>query len=289
MNVALITVYYPSESVYRNVLEVSKQTDIVYICDNTPEKNSERSHKFESMSNVCYRFLGENLGLSGAFNKVLLDSQIDWNDEDYVFFFDQDSLIGTGLIERLVQEYESLNDLGYCVGCLGPVYFNTSNNTVEVPRMKVPLNDTSYSVPSIITSSMLCTYGNLREIGFWNEKIFLDMADWDLCWRFKEQGKLCCLTNAVTLRHSLGEGEKKVGPIRLRVGSPFREYYQIREALHLLFQRYTPLKYRVLFLAMLFVRSPLHVLFLNDRKNRLRYILMGIRDFIKGKHGALLL
>ena len=27
----------------------------------------------------------------------------------------------------------------------------------------------------------------LKDISFWNEQIFLDMADWDFCWRLKEK------------------------------------------------------------------------------------------------------
>lgn len=287
MKIALITVYYPSEKVYQNVGEIAKQVDTVFVCDNTPAQNEEREKGFQTFPNVRYVFFGGNLGLSRAFNKILLDSEYPWKNNDYVLFFDQDSSIEREHVNRLICEYESLVQAGRKVGCIGPMYFNTSSGIVEIPKMKTPLNHESYEVASIITSSMLCTYGNLRDIGFWNENIFLDMADWDLCWRLRAAGKLCCLTKVVTLHHSLGHGEKKIGPFRLRMGSAFREYYQLREALYLLFQKYTPLKFRVQFLALLFVRSPLHLLFLDQRGKRFRYMWMGIRDFIRKEHGEL--
>ena len=52
---------------------------------------------------------------------------------------------------------------------------------------------------------------------------------------------------------------------------------------------YTPLKYRIRFCAMLLIRSPLHILCLENGKERMQYISMGIRDFRKKIKGPLAL
>lgn len=285
MIAALMTVYHPSDDMRDHAYRIAQQTDLVYICDNSPVSN----HLLfaDLAENIRYVPFLENLGLSQAFNKVLKDPDIPWQDSDYVIFFDQDSAVEPGHIATMVEQYRQLAAAGHSPGCLGPVYFNTSSGQVEIPKAKTKLTETTYAVSSIITSSMLCTYGSLREIGFWDEHVFLDMADWELCWRMHDFGKQCCLTNAVILQHTLGSGEKKIGPFRLRVGQPLREYYQIRECLYLLGQRHTPLKYRIRFVAMLLVRSPLHLLFLDHRKERLHYITRGFRDFFRGKTGSL--
>lgn len=287
MTAALITMYYPSPAAIGNIKTIAAQVDTVYICDNSPESNFRMFPEADWTENIRYTCFYENLGLSAAFNRILKSPDIPWSGDDYVFFFDQDSRIGPEHIRQMVQTYEDLRGRGFPVGCLGPVYFNTSSGTVEVPKMKTPLTADTYAVSSIITSSMLCSYAALRSVGFWNERVFLDMADWDLCWRITSGGMLCCQTQVVTLHHSLGSGQKKVGPITLRVGQPFREYYQIRECLYLFFRSYTPIKYRIRFLAMIFVRSPLHLLFLDRRKQRFAYICKGFADFIRGKQGAL--
>lgn len=287
MTAALISMYYPAPAVIDHVKAIASQVDTVYLCDNSPNSSFRMFTEADVPDNVHYTCFHENLGLSSAFNRILKDPKLPWSPEDAVFFFDQDSLIRQGHIRQMLDTFEDLRSRGFAVGCLGPVYFNTSSGMVEVPRMRTPLTDDTYAVSSIITSSMLCTYGTLQGIGFWNERVFLDMADWDLCWRITAAGMLCCQTQAVTLHHSVGSGQKKVGPITLRVGKPFREYYQIRECLYLLFRSYTPLKYRIRFLAMIFVRSPLHLLFLDSRKQRLRFICKGFADFFRGKHGAL--
>lgn len=287
MTAALVSVYYPATTIKDHIKAIASQVDAVYICDNSPNPNHWMFAEIDERDNIRYAHFCDNLGLSAAFNQILTDPFIPWEENDYIFFFDQDSLIKPQHVARMLGVYEDLQKRGFEIGCLGPVYFNTSSGIVEIPKIKDPLTDNTYAVSSIITSSMLCTYGDLRSIGFWNARVFLDMADWDLCWRMKAAGKLCCLTEAVTLHHALGSGQKKIGPLTLRIGKPFREYYQIRECLYLLFRSYTPLKYRIRFVAMLFIRSPLHLLFLDQRKQRLGYMAKGFIDFFRGKHGSI--
>lgn len=287
MTIALISLYHPSASVAQNVAAIAAQVDAVYLCDNSPISNFSMFAGMNIPANVHYTCFQENLGLSCAFNKMLKDPCIGWNDDDFIIFFDQDSKITEGHIQKMLAEYINLQEHGFPIGCLGCVFFNTSHGAVEIPKARKPLLDGTYAVSGIITSSMLCTYHNLKSVDFWNEHIFLDMADWDLCWRLIAKGKLCCITELVILHHSVGSSEKKIGPLKLRVGQPIREYYQIRECLHLLTQPYTPLKYRIRFLAMLLIRSPLHVLFLDQKKQRFRFILRGFFDFFRKKQGPL--
>lgn len=287
MTTALISIFHPSNDVREHVRAIASQVDVVYLCDNSPESHAQMFEGPDFPGNIRYTCFHTNLGLSIAFNQILKDPDIPWNDEDYIIFFDQDSLIKESHISKLIAVYDRIKGQGIPIGCLGCAFFNTSHGAVEMPRAKQPLSDDTYAVSSIITSSMLTTYGNLRKIDFWDTHVFLDMADWNLCWRLQAAGMLCCLTDAVILHHSVGSSEKKIGPLRLRVGHPMREYYQIRECMYLLWQPYTPLKYRVRFLAMLLVRSPLHVIFLDHRKERLGYIAKGFLDFFRGKQGPM--
>ena len=284
---ALITVYYPSESVISNVSAIAKQVDVLYICDNSPTENRKMFTSAELSNKIKYVFFGENLGLSGAFNRILKSKEYNFSDEDYIFFFDQDTFISGGHIENMINEYEALEKDGIDIGNIGPTFFNTSNNVVETPRLKKDITEDTWEVNGIITSSMLCKYKKLKEVGFWNERVFLDMADWELSWRLMAKKHKCLMTKKVVFRHSIGIGEKKVGPLHLRVGHTYREYYQMRECLYLLFKKYTPFIYRVRFLAMIFIRSPLHLIFLKDRKRRIRFIFKGLGDYFRKVTGPI--
>lgn len=286
MNIALVTVYYPNEDVEKNVKQLLLQFDKVFICDNTPTYVSKID--FTNISDkIEYIYFNKNNGLSIAFNYVLNNKDYIINDDDFIFFFDQDSYIKDCHVDLLIKEYLYLEEGGLDIGALGPCYFNTSSGVVEMPKKKILLNNHSYKVSSLITSSLCCKFANLKQIGFWNESIFLDMADWDLSWRFIKAGKLCVLSDVVIMNHTLGIGEKKIfGFLRLRQGSPIREYYQTRDCLYLLNKKYVPIKYKIRFILMLTVRPIVHIIFLDDKLKRLKYICRGVVDFCKNKKGA---
>lgn len=279
---ALVTLYNPGEKEFNNCRILSQQVDTVILCD-----NSQESHEtvFQNEKNIIYITKNENLGLGAAFNVALKNDTYGWKDDDLIIFFDQDSQIGEGYIQALQDEYRKIETLIPNLGCLGPVFYNTSNGRTERPRQKKNITDETYEVSNTITSSLMMRYGNLKRIDFWNEKVFLDLADWDLCWRMQKAGMVCCMTEKVVLHHSVGNGEKKVGPIKLRVGQPFREYYQTRDALYLLQENYVPLKMRLRLIANVTIRPVVHYLMLDDKKSRMKFIRRGINDYKKGVHG----
>lgn len=282
--ISLVTLYNPQDKHINNVDNLILQSDLVIVCDNS---NDSHCNCFTDKDRCIYLHWGKNYGLSKAFNLVLKNSDIKWNDEDIVIFFDQDSILPDNHIKALWKEYEYLEKIGIKVGCIGPVYFDSSTGKDEIPKMYRRITESVITVDSIVTTSMLCKYKTIKDIKFWNEEIFLDMADWDFCWRLIYSGYSVCMTNKTILKHSVGDGVKKIGIFRLRVGKPFREYYQIRDCLKLLTKKYTPFKYRVRFIGMLTLRNILHIIFFKNRINRGKFILRGIIDYITGKGGGI--
>ena len=275
MTTALITLFHPPLDTESCVRAIAAQVDRVFLCDNSP--SSVASSLFENIPNARYLHFGENLGISRAFNRILSDPGFDWTDDEFVIFFDQDSRIGDGHIEGLLSRFRALEAAGKNPGCLGPVFSR---------HHQTPGED-CFPVSCTITSSLLCRYGTLQAVGFWNEQLFLDLADWDLCWRLQKAGFGCWMTDAIRLDHRLGLGEKKIGPFRLRVGKPYREYYQIRDGLYLMGCAHTPLAYRLRFLANLLIRTPLHMIFLDHRKARWHYVWQGLKDHFQNIRGSL--
>lgn len=282
--VAIVSIYYPDRVNVQNVKLIAGQVDRVIVCDNS-EQNNE--NLFCDISNLFYEGFNKNNGLSIAFNLILRDLKFKWDDNDFIIFFDQDSVLPDGHIKSLIDEYKSAEKLGLKIGCIGPVYYNTSNAREEIPRMKTWVSDSMMQVKSIITTSLLTKYINIKSIDFWNENVFLDMADWDLCWRLEQKNFGCYMTRKSILTHSVGIGKKRIGFFELRVGKPFREYYETRDCLYLLKEDYVPFKYRVRFHAMLTIRPLLHLLFLDDKAERYYYIKLGVRHFKEKRHGEL--
>ena len=279
---ALVTIYKPEDIVANNVKTISSQVDRIFLCDNSPKSNADM---FAGIHNAIYIFNNGNYALSKAFNVVLKNQNYGWRDDDYIIFFDQDSAINEGHISGLKHEYDFLTEQGYKIGGIGPIYFNLNTKQIAIPRVKKQITEDNYIVSSIITSSLLCKYESLKEIDFWNEDVFLDLADWDLCWRMMQKGRVCIKTKAVVLNHALGFGTKKVGFIKLGRTAPIREYYQTRNYLYLLRKKYTPIKYKIKFLRNLTIRPLLHYIYLDNGKDRLLYVKKGFRDYKRGFKG----
>lgn len=282
--IAIVTLYYPQIIHKKNIEKIASQSDLVALCDNSPFSNEA---VYAYINNARYYYNGVNNGLSKAFNFALKDIELNWTDDDFVIFFDQDSQIPLHHIERLREEYERLKKKGVNVGCIGPVYYDTSVGKEMLPRKFTRLNNQTMSVRSIVTTSMLMKYRDLQRINYWNEEVFLDLADWDMCWRLAAMNFKICLTTVSIIRHSVGLGNKKIGPFFLRIGNPFREYYQIRDGLYLMSNKYTPLYFRIRFIVALVFRPILHLLFLDAKRKRLKYILKGVCDYSKGITGPL--
>lgn len=280
MTYAIVTLFYPDKIAVENIKILSMQVDYVILSDNTPKKGN--SNLFCGIDNCIYVANWENLGLSKAFNKALQSRHFD--ESDYIVFFDQDSRICNGYMECLIHNFKHISSVA-SIGCLGPQYIDTNSQSLVSLRRIETLSESCYTVSSMITSGLLTTYSVLKSIGFWNEDIFLDMADWDICWRMKAHGYKVALCTEMTLTHTLGKGIKKIGICRLRINHPVREYYQIRDSIKLFPKPYVPLKYKFRFLLMWLVIPPVYLIFLPKRKQRFRLVFWAFSDGLKRKNG----
>jgi rhamnosyltransferase len=279
---ALVTVFYPTQIVVKNISILESQVTCVLIMDNTP--NTNNSNLFLNKSGKVFYLANQmNYGLSKAFNEGLKYDNA--KKADFILFLDQDSLLPEDLVNKLIHDYNRILKREIKIGCIGPIYYEENADKLMIPKIKRRLLSSIYEVDSIMTSSMLTTYSALSQINFWNEKIFLDLADWDLCWRFKSIGLKCCLTQNVVLRHKLGVSLKRIGGLSVKEGSPVREYYQTRDCLKLLLKDYTPLKYKIKFILMITIRPIIHILILPEKYLRIKFILLGIIDFFRSKNG----
>lgn len=275
---ALITLYNPDLNVYRNIIQISKQVDHVYLCDNSSERNG---WNFES-NNITYLYnKGENLGISLAYNKILTnEAKYSFRMEDYILFFDQDTYIPNDHVSKLVCEYENICQ-NRKVGCLGPVFINEVTGQKELPRIKKYINDNTFLTKSVITSSMLTKYKVLKEIDFFNRNLFLDFVDFDLCWRMMQKGYICCMSDVSIMCHSVGIAQIQLLGDKIYIESPIRDYYQTKGSLYLLRQSYVPLKFKIKFIYRLISRPIVYRFKFKDYKERYQYIKKGYIDWKK--------
>ena len=280
--IALVTLFHPTQDHARHIAEYARQCDMVFLCDNSGTDNRAL---FIGIGNWRYIQNADNFGLSRAFNIALSPKTFSWQLDDFVLFFDQDSWILPGHVEKLVDEYQKLVLSGIALGALGPIFLNDSTGRVDIPRLWTCMTSEAFSCDALITSSMLTTYANLRRVSFWNEDIFLDYADWDLCWRLRSVGLKILMTNVTVLQHVSGIGEVHFGSLRVLDEAPVRRYYQVRDFLKLLRKTYMPRRWRH---AISFIKKLILQTFLLDKRwERSLYTYRGFVDFLSRSHGKL--
>lgn len=284
--VALVTLYNPDAKIAGRIKLLSEQVEKVVLLDNSPVcKNKD---DFFCIENYVYYFFGENLGLSAAFNWAL--KNLDFiKTSDFICFFDQDSCVQKNLISTLVNDFIEISR-SQKIGFLGSVYFDSTKNELSgITRRSRELCKNIYEVSEIITSSMLTTYGVLEKIGFWDESIFLDYADFELCWRAKSKGFKTFITKNAVLNHSLGEGLLQCRFLKMmfNYSSAFREYYQSRAAVKLLRRGYVPFNWKRNFIFNLTVRILLFLIYLPQKTKRAKYFVLGLLHGFFNKNGEL--
>jgi len=276
--ICLMTLYNPNLDVISNIKSIASQCDRLFLLDNG-KKLPQSDFDTRLPANVQYIKNSCNLGISMAFNTVLLNNTFNWHLDDFIVFFDQDSKIAVNHINNLIKCYNNIENEKKKIGCLGPFWIDSSIDNHYIHQNML------LQTKKMITSSMLIRLRTLKEIGFWNEDIFLDLADWDLCWRLNCYGYKHFLTSDVIMIHQLGNGIKRKGLIKVKNGTPIREYYQIRDGIKLLKKKYVPFEFKIRVFLMFSIRSVLHLMVLEEKKLRLHYILRGIKDGIKKING----
>lgn len=262
------------------------------LSDNTPGKDN--GSFFEEIENAVYICNGRNLGLSRGINRGVRTKAA--KESDYLFFFDQDSVIPDGHIETMIADWEKL-EKDHRIALLGPHYHDEitgadDSELIVADKDKI-IDGVYYPVHQMITSSMLTKYDLLKQIGFWNNDIFLDFADFDLCWRFVHAGYELFITRNAELSHRLGDGyvmahmpfSKNEFP--MGYGSAFRKYYQTRALMKLRKCDYIPDEWKGLVKANLTIRTYFDLRFLPDKRRRFLYYLRGLIDGALGKNGEL--
>lgn len=278
--VSLVTLFHPTEDVRGNIIALANQVTIVILIDNTP--NVDNSSIFFDLVKCIYVKNNSNLGLSKAFNSVMSLDVVKFS--DFLLFMDQDSCIPSGHLTALLSDYELLSKR-HKVGCIGPVYFDTNTSKFIVNADREYIGENTSSVKTIITSSMLTTYNALRDVNFWNDSIFLDLADWDLCWRLRARGYLVILTSSTRLTHTLGKSVKRVFGVNFRYNSSLRLYYSVRDSIKIIFKSYVPLKYKIRFLISMTVLPFVQLILFPNKKMRLRHLLKAYYHGVKGIDG----
>lgn len=228
MVLAAIVLYNPDlERLKENVEAIQDQVDGVLFVDNNShnlEQVKQMVQKYEmKITHILKNY--ENTGLTVATNQ-----SVQWGKEhgyDWVLTMNQDSVCG----EHLIEHYKKYMDQEK----IGAMTCNIHDrNFVEDQNFKDG-GEFCY-VDTCITSGMLVNSDAFLEVGGYDEKLFMDYSDFEICCNLRKHGYKILQVNYDGLLHEVGNG-KNVRILWKRYIAfnqpPMRRYYMARNEIYL--------------------------------------------------------
>lgn len=259
--VACVTVLYnPTDENLENILTYEKFVDKIYLMDNSTKKNNE-INKYLS-DKVVYVPMNGNVGLSIALNK---GSKLAYQDGyKYLMTMDQDSSFPSDFdFESYVCKITSNEK----IALISPSY------SID-RKAKVKKENEVKSVLWTMQSASIFNLDILDELGYFENKYFIDMIDYEYCLRVKKANYLTCVDKNSVLNHSPGETKKTWFGYKYGYCSPVRIYYQIRNSY------YTFKKFKNIKVAIIICYKYLKILlFFDNKKEYFRMFKKARQDY----------
>jgi rhamnosyltransferase len=285
---AIIVTYNIGAGILKCFDSIEGQVNEVVIIDNGSDKNTIDVLKgLERQTNLRIFYNDENMGIAAAFNTGItyaLKKGYDW-----VLTLDHDSIATPDMVQDLLEAYDFLKSKGQNskVGILCPVPYDI--NAKIYLRREMKSTDDIVNVKMAISSGSLTSRNVFKDIGLFNEELFLYYVDDDFCLRLRKAGYKIFLVKRAILLHAEGRREFK----RLLWKSvPFNNYsatanyYVFRNGIfilkkHMLFDG----SYMMIIMLRMTADLVRIVLFSNDKLNNIKQSLTGLGHGIIGKYG----
>ena len=280
---AIIVTYFPRiDHLERLACALQVSHVQVIVVDNTPGPGAS------PIAGCRHVPMGDNLGIAAAQNRGVELAMADG--ADVVLFFDQDSTISAGFVERLVARLDITRP-----GVVGPVFHDEAQgfecpcyvlNPWGYPNKMLSMDRTEpYDVDVRISSGSAVTAATFPVVGPMDESLFLDYVDVEWCLRARARGVPIRIDPAATMKHSIGEAAVQVGPLKVFIDGPTRTYYRVRNALLLLRKREVPVVFALKEITSEIVHHTIQLVIAKQRVARLGATLSGLWHGLAGIGG----
>lgn len=224
--VAGIVLYNPEiNRLIENLNSIYNQVDSIIIIDNA-SKNIDKIKKILiNYNNIKIIENDKNYGIAKALNQIM--KYAIENNAKWALTLDQDSVCNDGLIENYKKNLH-FNNIGILTCNIIDRNFKEYNNQEKNWRSKC--------VKYCITSASLVNIEAYKECGGFDEKMFIDKVDFDICLSMQERNYKILKINFNGLLHEVGRG-KNVSFMGKKYivynHSYLRKYYIARNAVYM--------------------------------------------------------
>ncbi len=223
--------------------------------------------------------LERNSGVAGGLAALLREAGA----HDWLLTLDQDSRATPEMVRRLVAAAATA---GPDVAVVAPLVRDAATGAVQQGSP----GGAAHPVDRVLTSGALCRVAALERVGGFWEELFIDYVDFDLSHRLRRSGWTLLVDPAAELEHSIGSPRvHRVGPLSVRTSnhSADRVYYRYRNFVLVARSGVARDDARWALRSLLALAwTPLRIAaFENDRRAKLRAVVAGVRDGLRGRGG----
>ena len=201
-NIAGVIILYNPEytEIIRNIKSYLYGLDLFYIIDNSSQKCPDGLlSDIDSNIPVEYIFNGSNKGISYSLNlaaKLALEKGYGW-----LLTMDQDSYFENEQFNTYVQIFERDIKSNDAIGVAGVSYVQGNSNLKSFPNL--------VKVNKVITSGSIINLAIWKQIGGFDEKLFIDEVDHEYCYRVQAQRREVFILHGIHLCHIFGTPANK--------------------------------------------------------------------------------
>lgn len=210
----MVTLYYPTRDMIKNILAYSSIFDHFYVVDNTPHKDFLIINELLNRTNIIYIDNKKNMGIAYSLNLVIKRCKIDGC--KWMLLMDQDSIITKDTIISLYQFANSFCGNNLAIVCAS---YHTNERT------------DAEEIIEAITSGSLVNVEICAICNYFDEHLYIDEVDNEYCLRIAALGYKTFRLNYAKFTHYLGNKKYRNGKLTYNY-PPVRYYYLVRNALY---------------------------------------------------------
>lgn len=195
----------------RAILQLNELVDVfdkIYIYDNSLKSNKTKLKKYLSSKQVVYFFNGKNEGISKAFNRISHYAK----KADFLFTLDQDTEVTKKQIIQLQSYINNNFDKNVGIYCPEIIFGKKGTSRKDI-----------VDIDFTITSCSMINLKVFRQLGGYDENIFLDGVDREYCFRLRQANYKIRQVSYIKVKQNLGNGKKNI--LGIYEHSPMRNYY----------------------------------------------------------------
>jgi rhamnosyltransferase len=226
--IGVVILYHPDTKVlFDHINSYLPLLDRLLMYDNSESPSSELTKciQLQGSDKLDYHFFGQNEGISKRLNMAAAYGISQGC--QYLLTMDQDSAFEAGDFERYLLKIERNS------------FENAAQFGVNCQPEFTPQSATPQKVNNLITSGSIIDLQLFKQVGEFDEKLFIDFVDTEFSYRVVGKGFCNIQFSDIVLKHRIGylkmgrswKNFKKTPRI---LHSPIRVYYILRNGLYLL-------------------------------------------------------